>query len=84
MCRDQPRGHPSTLGLKTLYELASLKYCYIGEREGEGSRKLRNYAVYYLSLSLSLWLISSRLRDALTTTTATERAAAPLSSPSQL
>ena len=45
MCRDQPRGHPSepaarhprdvpsvdpsTLGRKTLYELASLKYCYI-------------------------------------------------------
>ena len=31
--RDQPRGHPSvdpsTLGGKTLYELASLKYCYI-------------------------------------------------------
>ena len=43
MFRDQPRGHPSgpaapsdvplvdpsTLSQKTLYELASLKYCYI-------------------------------------------------------
>ena len=42
VCRDQPRGHPSgpaapsdvpsvdpsTLGRKTLYALASLKYCY--------------------------------------------------------
>ena len=42
VCRDQPRGHPSglvapsggpsvdpsTLGQKTLYELACLKYCY--------------------------------------------------------
>ena len=32
VCRDQPRGAPSvdpfTLGAKTLYELASLKYCY--------------------------------------------------------
>ena len=35
MCQDQPRGHPSvdpsTLGRKTLYELASLKYCYNAE-----------------------------------------------------
>ena len=32
VCQDQPRGAPSvdlsTLGAKTLYELASLKYCY--------------------------------------------------------
>ena len=31
MCRDRSRGHPSTLGRKTLYELASLKYCYIAD-----------------------------------------------------
>ena len=29
--RDVPSVDPSTLGRKTLYELASLKYCYIAE-----------------------------------------------------
>ena len=28
---DVPSVDPSTLGLKTLYELASLKYCYNGD-----------------------------------------------------
>ena len=35
--RDVPSVDPSTLGRKTLYELASLKYCYITFRIGQSS-----------------------------------------------
>ena len=51
--RDVPSVDPSTLGRKTLYELASLKYCYISTFASEIGRLNQNSAPLSLTLFLS-------------------------------
>ena len=57
--QDVPSVDPSTLGPKTLYELASLKYCYnavnqqVHTKEGGGCMKLRRFSC-----------LQARLKDA--------------------